>query len=107
MSKRKTPVARTPEERENQLISAAFDLAEKKILDGTASSQVITHFLKLASEKEQLERDILRSQRKLMDAKTENLASTKRLEELYLNAVAAMRHYNGDENYEQTDQDIQ
>lgn len=90
------PPARTPQERENQLISAAYDLAEKKIMDGSASSQLITHFLKLGTEKERLEREILESQRKLMDAKTENLASTKRIEELYNNAISAMKHYNGD-----------
>lgn len=104
MRSSKRPPARTPEERENQLISAAFDLAERKILDGTASSQVITHFLRLGTERERLERDILRSQQKLVDAKTENLASTKRIEDLYLDAIAAMKHYNGsDRNDEDTD----
>ena len=106
MSMFERPPARTPEERENQLISAAFDLAEKKILEGTASSQLITYVLKLGNEKERLERDILASQRKLMDAKTENLASSKRIEELYNNAINAMRHYNGDESYETNDQDL-
>lgn len=103
---RKRPPARTPEERENQLISAAFDLAEKKILDGSASSTLITYVLRLGNEKERLERDILASQRKLMDAKTENLASGKRIEELYNNAIEAMKHYNGDDRRESEDQDI-
>lgn len=99
------PPARTPEDRENQLISAAFDLAERKIRDGSATSQMITYFLRLGTEKEKLERDILAAQKKLVEAKTENLASAKRIEELYNNAIAAMRHYNGADNHEE-DQDI-
>lgn len=76
-------------------------------MDGSASSQLITHFLKLGTEKERLERDILASQRKLMDAKTENLASSKRIEELYNDAINAMRHYNGDDyRHEESDQDL-
>lgn len=97
------PPARTPQEREDQLISQAYDLAEKKIRDGTASSQVITHFLKLGTERERLERSILKSQNKLIEAKTENLESQKKLEELYSNAVAAMRHYNGDDRNDESD----
>lgn len=97
---RTRPLARTPEERENQLIAAAYDLAEKQILAGTASSQVISIFLKRGSEKERLEREILESQRKLYDAKTENLASSKRIEELYNNAITALSRYNGDANHE-------
>lgn len=104
---RSRPPAKTPQDRENQVIAAAYDLAEKQILAGTASSQVITHFLKLGSEKERLEREILESQKKLMDAKTEHLESAKRIEELYNNAISAMRHYNGADNYENQDQNIQ
>lgn len=106
MGVRKRPPARTPEERENQLIAQAFDLAEKKMQDGTASSTLITYVLKLGNEKEKLERDILASQRKLMDAKTENLASSKRIEELYNNAISAMKHYNGSDRNEESNQDI-
>lgn len=101
------PPARTPEEREHRLISAAFDLAEKKILDGSASSQLITYVLKLGNEKEKLERQILESQRKLMDAKAENLASTKKLEDLYIDAVSAMRHYSGADTNDEPSQDLQ
>lgn len=97
------PPARTPQERENQLISAAYDLAEKKIMDGSASSQLITHFLKLGTERERLEREILESQRKLMDAKTENLESLKKFEDLYNNAISAMKRYNGDSYDESND----
>lgn len=87
--------ALTPEARENQMIDLAVGLAEKQLLEGTASSQVITHFLKLATVKEKLERDKLEEENKLLKAKTEALQSTKRVEELYGAAIEAMRKYNG------------
>lgn len=100
--------ASNPQSRENQLIAAAYDLAEQQIRKGTASSQVITHFLKMGTEKARLECEILDAQRKLAEAKTENLSSSKRIEELYENAINAIRHYNGDDSYEPTDdQDLQ
>lgn len=92
---RKRPPATTPEARENQLIALAYDRAEKQILEGTASSQVITHFLKLGSTKEKIEQTILTEQAKLIKAKTENLQSQARIEELYENAIIAMRKYQG------------
>lgn len=92
--------ARSPEARENQLITLATDLAEQQLVDGTASSQVICHYLKLASTKERLEKEILELQKELIAAKTENLRSAKRMEELYANAVAAMKEYSGDETDE-------
>ena len=93
-SKKMRP-ALTPEARENQLISLAVDLAEKQLIEGTASSQVITHYLKLGSTKERIEKEILEKQKELIDAKTENLKSTKRVEELYADALNAMRDYSG------------
>lgn len=92
--------ALTPEARENQLISLAVDLAEKQLIEGTASSQVITHYLKLGSTKEKIEREILEQQKELISAKTENLKSARRIESLYEDAIKAMRKYsgNGDEN---------
>ena len=85
----------TPEARENQLISLAVDLAEQQLRDGTASSQVITHYLKLGSSKERIEKEILEKQRELIVAKTEQLHSQKRVEELYANALNAMKRYSG------------
>ena len=93
--KRKRPPALTPEARENQLIAMAIDLAEKQLAEGTASSQVITHFLKLASSKDRIEKEILQEQKKLIDAKTESIQSSKRVEELYRNALDATRTYGG------------
>lgn len=90
--------AKTPEERENQMISLAVDLAEQQLRNGTASAQVITHYLKLGSTKEKLEKDILKNQAKLIEAKTEALESAKRMEELYANALSAMREYSGRED---------
>lgn len=87
--------ALTPEARENQMISLAVDLAEKQLMDGTASSQVITHYLKLGSTKERIEMEILEQQKELMKAKTEALQSAKRIEELYKDAISAFREYNG------------
>lgn len=100
--------ALTPEARENQLIYLATELAEKQLRDGTASSQVITHYLKLGSSKERLEKEILEKQKDLMTAKTEQLQSSKRIEELYANAISAMRKYSGQggaEDYEESDED--
>lgn len=94
--KKKMRPALSPEARENQLISLAVDLAEQQLRDGTASSQVITHYLKRGSMKEKLEQEILREQKKLIAAKTENLQSSKRIEELYENAMKAMRQYGGE-----------
>ena len=95
--------ALTPEARENQLISYAVDLAEKQLRDGTASSQVITHYLKLGSTKEKIEKEILEKQKDLITAKTEALKSSKRIEELYTNAIKAMRTYGGHGDYEGDD----
>lgn len=87
--------ALTPEARENQLIYLATELAEKQLKEGTASSQVITHYLKLGTVKEKIERDILEKQKDLLVAKTEMLQSAKRVEELYSEAISAMRQYSG------------
>ena len=94
-TRRRRRPALTPEARENQLISLAVDLAEKQLQEGTASSQVITHYLKLGSTKERIEKEILERQKELITAKTEALKSQKKVEELYLNALNAMRKYSG------------
>lgn len=87
--------ASTPEARENQIIAAAYDLAEKQILEGTASSQVITHFLKSGSIQTRLENEKLKKENELLIAKVEALKSAKRVEELYEDALKAMRSYSG------------
>lgn len=98
---KKLPPATTPEGRENQLIVLAIDLAEKQLAEGTASSQVISHFLKLGSTKERLEKEMLQSQKELIQAKTENIKSSKKSDALFANALNAMRAYSGrEEEYE-------
>lgn len=92
---RQFPPATTDEARERQVISLAYDLAERQIREGTATSQVLTHFLRLGTERERLEREILTEQKKLVAAKTENLESSKRIEALYSDAMKAMRRYQG------------
>lgn len=87
--------ALSPEARENQLVSLAVDLAEKQLLEGTASSQVIVHYLKQGTLKEKLERERLEEENKLLRAKTEAINSTKRSEELMKEAIAAFRSYSG------------
>lgn len=87
--------ALTPEARESQLISYAIDLVEKRLIEGTASSQETTHFLKLASSKSRLERERLELENELTKAKTKALQSQERIEELYANAIKAMSQYNG------------
>lgn len=96
-STRERPIrpALTPEARENQLISLAVDLAEQQLRDGTASSQVITHYLKLGSTKERIEKEILEKQKELIVAKTETMQSAKRVDKLYEEAIEAMRRYSG------------
>lgn len=87
--------ALTPEARENQMIALAVDLAEQQLIDGTASSQVITHFLKLGTEKAKLEQEKLRRENDLLKAKTESIESGRRIEELYSEAINAIKQYSG------------
>lgn len=96
----KRPPAKTPEARENQMISLAVDLAEKQLREGTASSQVISHYLKLGTTKTQLEKEKLIHENELLQAKTESIQSAKQIEELYSNAIQAMRSYTGHDSDE-------
>ena len=95
--------ALTPEARENQMISYAVDLAEKQLREGTASSQLITHYLKLATERERLEREKIRQEIELQKAKTKALASDEEIKLMYADAIKAMQKYSGygdqDEDY--------
>ena len=87
--------ALSPEARESQLVSLAVDLAEQQLRDGTASSQVITHYLKLGSMREKIERDLMKKQMELMDAKKQNLKSTDEIKKLYTEAITALGIYGG------------
>lgn len=94
-SKRRAAPATSLEGRENQLIAQAVDLAERQIAEGTASAQVISHFLKLGTTRERLEQEKLRNENKLTEAKIESLASMQRVEELYSKAMQAFGTYSG------------
>lgn len=94
--------ALSPEARENQLIKKSMDLVERQIDEGTASSQVLTHFLKMGSDRERLERERLESDNALLRAKIEQLAANDRIEALYVDAIQAMKRYSGqdDDDYD-------
>lgn len=94
-TKKKMRPALTPEARENQLISLAFDRAEQQLIDGTASSQVITHFLKLATVKAELEKEKLIAENEVLRAKAKAIESAEEVKVLYENALKAMRNYAG------------
>lgn len=87
--------ALTPEARENQCISLAMDLAEQQLRDGTASSQVITHFLKAGASRAELEKEKLRKENLMLEAKTKAYQSSEEIKELYEGAIKAMRIYQG------------
>lgn len=91
---RKRPPATTIEARENQMIALAVDLAESQLRDGSASSQVITHYLKLGTTRERLEQDNLRKSGRLTDAKISSIESSAHSEEMYEQAIAAMKSYS-------------
>jgi hypothetical protein len=93
--RRRTSPARTPEQREDELAAAAYDLAEEQIQSGTASSQVITHFLKAGSRRERMEQMRMAYEMELMEVKKQQLEGQARLEELFGEAISAMRSYQG------------
>lgn len=95
VTKQRSKPALTPEGRENQLIALAVDLAEKQLLEGTASSQVIVHYLKMGSTKEKLEQELMAKQKELMEAKTDKVKSEKMEAEIYQKALDAMKIYSG------------
>ena len=105
--KTRTPL--TPEARENQMISLAMDLAEQQLRDGTASSQLITEFVKRGSTKARIEKELLEKQRDLAAAKADAIKAADRLEELMKEATKAMRRYQGmdeeEEDFEDDDEE--
>jgi hypothetical protein len=95
LSGRRRPTAKTPDEREHQLIDLAADLAEQQIRQGTASAQVLTHFLKLGSSRERYEQERLKHEISLLETKKENMESERRTEALMKEALDAFRNYSG------------
>lgn len=87
--------ARTPEARENQLMELAVDLAEKQLSEGTASAMLVTHYVKMASQRARLEQEKLRKEIALIDAKTNAYESDQRNNEMYQRALKAFSLYSG------------
>lgn len=85
----------SPQDRENQLVLLATNLAEEQMREGTASAQVISHYLKLGSTREQLEQERLRYETKLLEARAQQISDAARMEELYADAISAMKTYQG------------
>ena len=102
--RRRSRPATTPEGRENQLVNLAVELAERQMREGTASAQVISHYLKLGSTREVLEQDRLRAENELLRAKVDAMASQKNIEELYTKAIQAMKFYSGGDPEEESDE---
>lgn len=105
MTSKKRSSARSVEGKENEMIGLAIDEAERRIREGTASSQIITHYLKLGTTRERLEKDILEEKRKLLRAQTESIESSKRIEKLYERAIKAMKTYSPNSEEDEFDEE--
>ena len=92
---RRARPATTVEARENQMLALAVDLAEKQLREGTASAQVITHYLKLGTQQHELEREKLQAEVQNLRIRSEQAAAATRVETLYAEALDAMRAYSG------------
>lgn len=103
-NKKQMRPALTPEARENQLISLAIDLVEQRLIDGTASAQETTHFLKLASRKAKIEVERAELENELIRAKTQSIKDQADMKTLYKDAIAAMRRYGG-HDYDDEEED--
>lgn len=99
-ARKRRPPATTPEGRENQLVALAYDEAEKRILAGTATSQLLTHFLKQGTPRERLERTKIGKEVELLSARADAIASGKKIEELYGEAITAFKSYQGQDDEE-------
>ena len=97
------PPAITPEDREDQLIALAVDLAEQRLRDGTASNQLIAEIMKLGTTKERLQKEKLQRENEMLRAKTEAIEAQKHTDEIYRKALDAMRSYAGLGAYEELD----
>ena len=94
----KTKIATTPEQREQDLIGLAVDCAEQQLRSGRASSQVITHYLKLATGKQELELEKIKLENQLLEEKTKMIKAQQQSEEFYSRVIDAFKSYRGDDN---------
>lgn len=97
---RSTPPARSIENRENQLIEKAYDVAEERLNNGTASAQEIVHFLKMGAARAQLEKQKIEAEVELLESKKQIIDANKQSSEAYQAALDAFRSYNGSTNDE-------
>lgn len=95
-STKKSKATTSVENREQMLIGLAYDLVEERLRNGTATSQETTHFLKIGSTRERIEREMLANQNEVLRAKADALQSQKRIEELYAQALSAFKEYGGE-----------
>lgn len=102
---KKSPPASSPKARENQIVNLAYDEAEKRIREGTATSQLLTFFLKLGTMREQIELEKIRSELRLAEAKIQQIDDQKNIKELYQKAIEAQKRYRGDSFSEEDDDD--
>lgn len=115
MSEGQSPRGKTVESRENDCIALAMDLAEQHLREGTATSQEITHFLRMGSTKERLEKEVLENKCALLQAQVDSLKAQERTEELYAKAIRAMQSYqpsrdeydDDDEDYDDDDEEYE
>lgn len=105
-SSRKSRPSLNPDSRENLLISLATDVAEEQLRNGTASAQVIVHYLKLGSAKARLEKELLREQVDLVKAKTEAYKASEHADEMYEKAINAMKSYGSGVVMSNNDSDV-
>lgn len=103
---RSDPPALTPEARQAQLIAKAERLAEKKLEDGTASPQIIVHYLRLATEREKKQNEALEAKIALDKAKVQQIESMAKMEELFGDAMAMFKIYSGANDEEYVDEDL-
>ena len=100
-NRRRKPPAKTPEQRENDMINLALDLAEEQLRQGTATSQVITHYLKLATTREKLEKEQIEQKNLLLRTQVESMESSQKIEAMYEEAIRAFRGYSGTDEYDE------
>lgn len=101
------PPALTPDDVEDELVSLAARLAKQRLMDGTASNQLIAEVLKLGTAKERLQKEKLRRENQLLEAKTNAIASGEHIAQLYEDAIAAMTVYTGAAKYEVNEDEIE
>lgn len=94
-AKQKLPAAKTPEAREAQIISYAWDLAEERILDGTASNALLVQCLRMGGSRERKEKELMDARIEQTKIKTQAIEAERRMDEIYAKALDAMRIYSG------------